>query len=219
VTSANIGEEVLAVAKDHMEKGIDGLGLEVDATQQERLLRYLMLLEKWNRVYNLTAIRDFAKMVSTHVLDSLSVIPLVSSGSVLDVGTGAGLPGIPIAVAKPQYTVTLLDSSHKKAAFLRQAIGELELKNATVVCERVESSAAPKRGYDTIISRAFADLGEFVSVSGRLLAPRGVIAAMKGLYPFEELERVPAGFKVREVKALQIPGLEAERHLVLVERA
>lgn len=212
-----ISKDVLTVAKTLLEKGIIGLNLAIDAAQQEQLLQYLVLLEKWNQVYNLTAIRDVTKMVGTHVLDSLSVLATVSGTSVLDVGSGAGLPGIPIATAKPHCDVTLLDSSHKKTAFLRQAVADLSLKNAVVVCERLESWAAPET-YDFIISRAFSDLGDFVSLTGRLLAPRGTIAAMKGLHPFEELERVPAGFRVREVRPLQVPGLEAERHLVLIER-
>ena len=146
------------------------------------------------------------------------MVPLLPGENVLDVGSGAGLPGIPIAVAKPDCKVTLLDSNHKKAAFLRQAVAELALKNANVVCDRVESWSAPAE-FGVIISRAFSDLGEFVSLTSRLLAPGGVLAAMKGLYPFEELERLPPGFRVKEVRALQVPGLEAERHLVLIERA
>ena len=182
------------------------------------MLQYLVLLEKWNRVYSLTAVRDLTKMVSTHLLDSLSVVPFLRAENVLDVGSGAGLPGIPIAVAKPGSKVTLLDSNHKKAAFLRQAVADLALKNADIVCDRVESWAAPTE-FGVIISRAFSDLVEFVSLASRLLAPGGVLAAMKGLYPFEELERLPSGFRVKEVTALRVPGLEAERHLVLIERA
>lgn len=210
-------EQALTVSSELLEQGLIGLGLELDAGQRERLLQYLQLLEKWNQVYNLTAIRELTKMVGAHLLDSLSVVPFLSGANVLDVGSGAGLPGIPIAVAKPHCRVTLLDSNHKKAAFLRQAVAELTLKNAGVICERVESWVAPD-GFDFIISRAFSDLGEFVSLAGRLLAPHGVIAAMKGLHPFEELERLPAGFRVSDVRALQVPGLEAERHLVLIER-
>jgi len=201
-----------------LEQGLFDLGLPLGAEQQGLLLQYLVLLEKWNQVYNLTAIRDLTKMVEAHLLDSLSAVPLLAGESVLDVGSGAGLPGIPIAVAKPGWEVTLLDSNHKKAAFLRQAVAELALKNANVVCERVESWVAPKK-FEVIISRAFSDLGEFVSLAGGLLAPGGVIAAMKGLHPFEELERLPSGFRVKEVRGLQVPGLGAERHLVLIERA
>jgi 16S rRNA (guanine527-N7)-methyltransferase len=211
-------EQALTVAKNLLEKGLLELGLPIGPERQGLLLQYLLLLEKWNQVYNLTAIRDLTKMVGAHLLDSLSVVSRLSGESILDVGSGAGLPGIPIAVAKPRCDVTLMDSNHKKAAFLRQAVADLALKNANVVCERVESWAAPKE-FDVIISRAFSDLGEFVSLTGRLLAPGGVIAAMKGLHPYEELERLPSGFRVREVRALQVPGLQAERHLVLIERA
>ena len=211
-------EQVLTIAKSTLEKGLRELGLRLDANQQGLLLQYLVLLDKWNQVYNLTAIRDLARMVDAHLLDSLSVIPLLSGARLLDVGSGAGLPGIPIAVARPEWEVVLLDSNHKKSAFLRQAAADLALNNASVICERVESWT-PQKKFDVIISRAFSDLAEFLSMTGHLLAPGGVLAAMKGLYPFEEIERVPAGFRVREVKAVRVPGLEAERHLVLVERA
>jgi len=211
-------EQALTVAKIQLAQCISEIALKINEEQQSRLLQYLMLMEKWNQVYNLTAIRELPKMVSAHLLDSLCVIPFLSGEGMLDVGSGAGLPGIPIALAKPTWNVTLLDSNHKKAAFLRQAVTELSLNNASVVCERVDSWRAP-REFDVIISRAFSDLGEFVSLTGRLLAPGGVLAAMKGLYPFEELERVPAGYRVKEVKALKVPGLDAERHLVLIERA
>lgn len=210
-------EHALTVAKRLLETGLLELGLPVGPDQQGLLVQYLLLLQKWNQVYNLTAIRDLTKMVAAHLLDSLSVVSLLSDENVLDVGSGAGLPGIPIAVAKPNCKVILLDSNHKKAAFLRQAVADLALQNASVVCDRVESWAAPTE-FGVIISRAFSDLGEFVSLTSRLLAPGGVLAAMKGLFPFEELERVPSGFRVREVRALQIPGLEAERHLVLIGR-
>ncbi|OFZ86147.1 MAG: 16S rRNA (guanine(527)-N(7))-methyltransferase [Betaproteobacteria bacterium RBG_16_64_18] len=211
-------EQALTVSSELLEKGLLELRLPLGKDQQGLLLQYLVLLDKWNQVYNLTAIRDLTKMVEAHLLDSLSAVPLLAGESVLDVGSGAGLPGIPIAVAKPGWEVTLLDSNHKKAAFLRQAVAELALKNANVVCERVESWVAPKK-FEVIISRAFSDLGEFVSLAGGLLAPGGVIAAMKGLHPFEELERLPSGFRVKEVRGLQVPGLGAERHLVLIERA
>ena len=218
MSTATSQEHVLTVSKDALNKGIFELGLVLSTEQQDLLLQYLLLLEKWNQVYNLTAIRNVVKMVSAHLLDSLSVVPYLPPGSMLDVGSGAGLPGIPIAVARPQFPVTLLDSNHKKTAFLRQAMADLGLVNATVVCERVETWSAPA-SFDVIISRAFSDLAEFVSVAGRLLAPNGVIAAMKGLHPYEELERVPAGYRVKNVQALQVPGLDAERHLVLIECA
>jgi len=201
-----------------LEKGVAELGLSLGREGRNRLLQYLALLEKWNQVYNLTAIRDREKMVSSHLLDCLTVIPYTTGARVLDAGSGAGLPGIPIAVARPDIQVALLDSNHKKAAFLRQAVAELQLKNASVVCERVESWRPPEK-FDCIISRAFAEIAEFVALTRHLLAPGGVLAAMKGIYPFEEIERLPSDFRLRQVHALAVPGLGAERHLVLVERA
>ena len=194
------------------------LGVALADAQVAALERYLDLLEKWNRVYNLTAIRERERMVTHHLLDSLAVLPYVRGPRVLDVGSGAGLPGIPIAVADPALQVTLLESSHKKSAFLTQTIAELHLANARVVTERVESWQAGA-SFDTIVSRAFAELAEFAALAGRLLAPHGVLAAMKGVYPFEEIERLPKIFRALDVIRLQVPGLDAERHLVLMGAA
>ncbi len=201
-----------------LERAAAALQVEIAAQQAATLERYLDLLEKWNRVYNLTAIRERGRMVTHHLLDSLSVLPHLRGPRVLDVGSGAGLPGIPIAIARPALRVTLLEPNQKKSAFLTQTVGELKLANATVVAERVESWRAVER-FDTIVSRAFADLGEFVASAGRLLAPQGVIAAMKGVHPFEEIERLPQGYRLLEVVRLAVPGLDAERHLVLVGAA
>jgi 16S rRNA (guanine527-N7)-methyltransferase len=199
-----------------LRRGLLALGVGVSDGQIEAFERYLALLEKWNRVYNLTAIREPERMVTHHLLDSLAILPHVRGPRVLDVGSGAGLPGIPLAIAAPELAVTLLDSSHKKAAFLQQAVAELQLANVTVVTARVESWPTDAR-YDTIVSRAFADLGEFVSAAARLLAPGGIAAAMKGVHPHDEIERLPAGFRVRQILKLGVPLLDAERHLVLVE--
>jgi 16S rRNA (guanine527-N7)-methyltransferase len=199
-----------------LRRGLLALGVGLSDEQVAGLERYLALLEKWNRVYNLTAIREPERMVTHHVLDSLAILPHVRGPRLLDVGSGAGLPGIPLALAAPGLEVTLLDSSHKKAAFLQQAVAELRLANATVVAERIEAWQTDAR-FDTIVSRAFADLGEFVSAAARLLAPGGTLAAMKGVHPHDEIERLPAGFRVREVLQLAVPLLDAERHLVLVE--
>ena len=201
-----------------LKKGVAELGLALGRDGRNKLLQYLALLEKWNQVYNLTAIRGGDKMVSGHLLDCLAVIPYVTGTRVLDVGSGAGFPGIPVAVARPNIQVALLDSNHKKAAFLRQAVAELQLKNATVVCERVETWHAAEK-FDCIISRAFAEIAEFIALTRHLLAPDGVLVAMKGVHPFEEIERLPPDFRLRQVHALAVPGLEAERHLVLIERA
>jgi len=201
-----------------LDKGTAELGLSLGRDDRNKLLQYLALLEKWNQAYNLTAIRDRGKMVSGHLLDCLAVIPYMTGTRVLDVGSGAGFPGVPIAVARSDIQVALLDSNHKKAAFLRQAVAELQLKNATVVCERAEAWLAGEK-FDYIISRALAEIAEFVALTGHLLAPGGVFAAMKGVYPFEEIERLPPGFRVRQVHVFAVPGLGAERHLVMIERA
>jgi len=198
--------------------GIGELGLALQASQRKQLLTYLHLLAKWNEVYNLTAIRDAHEMLSHHLLDALSIVPHVSGPRVLDVGSGAGLPGIPVAVTRPDCEVTLLDSSQKKTAFLQQVVIELELSNAAVRSTRVETWQTHER-FDVITSRAFSELAEFVGQAQHLLAARGVFAAMKGAYPEAEIERLPDGFRVRAVKRLAVPGLAAERHLVLVERA
>jgi 16S rRNA (guanine527-N7)-methyltransferase len=200
---------------DQLKRGLIALGLTLDRDTQQRLLDYIALIEKWNRVYNLTAIREPEKMVSHHLLDSLAVAPHLHAKRLLDVGSGAGLPGIPLALAKPDTHVTLLDSNHKKAAFLNQAVMELKLKNAEVCGERVESWQTQNR-FDVIISRAFSDMGEFVRITRHLLAPGGMFAAMKGLHPYEEIDKLPPGCKVQQVLPLAIPGVEGARHLVLI---
>jgi 16S rRNA (guanine527-N7)-methyltransferase len=204
------------IAVPEIESGIAALGLELREGDRDRLEHFLALLEKWNRVYNLTAIRDADRTLTHHLLDSLAILPHIEGPRVLDVGSGAGFPGIPLAILRPDLRVTLLDSHQKKAAFLRQAVVELNLANADVRAERVESWRAD-RGFDTVVSRAFAELGEFVAKARHLLAPGGVIAAMKGAYPTDELRDLPAGVRTREVVRLQVPGLRAERHLVLIE--
>src|SRR4029077_15913100 len=173
-----------------LENGAAEIGLSLGHSERNKLLQSLTLLEQWNQIYNLTAIRDREKMVSGHLLDCLAIVPYVTGARVLDAGSGAGFPGIPLAVARPDIQVTLLDSNHKKAAFLRQAIADLQLKNATVVCERVETWLAGEK-FDCIISRALTEIAEFVALTEHLLAPDGVFAAMKVVYPFEEIERLP----------------------------
>ena len=200
---------------DQLKRGLIALGLTLQQDIQQSLLDYLVLIEKWNRVYNLTAIREPEKMVSHHLLDSLGVAPHLHAKRLLDVGSGAGLPGIPLAFAKPEMHVTLLDSNHKKVAFLNQAVIELKLKNAEVCSERVESWQ-PEDRFDVIISRAFSDMDEFVRISRHLLAPGGMFVAMKGLHPYEEIDKLPPGCKVQQVLPLAIPGVEGARHLVLI---
>jgi 16S rRNA (guanine527-N7)-methyltransferase len=198
--------------------GVDELGLKLEPFQRKQLLTYIRLLAKWNEVYNLTAIRDEREMLNHHLLDSLALVPHVDGRHFLDVGSGAGLPGIPVAIARSEWEVTLLDSNQKKAAFLQQAVIELQLPNTAVRSARVESWQ-PAGTFDVIASRAFSSLADFVGKSQHLLAAHGVFAAMKGSYPEAELARLPKDFKVRSVTRLAVPGLPGDRHLVLVERA
>ncbi len=187
----------------------------LNATQQVQLQRYLDLLEKWNSVINLTAVRDRSAMEFLHVQDSLSVLPYLDQcSSLLDVGSGAGLPGIPLAVACPHMAVTLLESNQKKAAFLRQAKLELNLNNVTVVAERVEQWQHAA-GFDAIVSRAFSDLPDFVAGARHLRAKGGMLIAMKGVVPFEEITRLSPEWTT-QVVPIVVPGLEAERHLILI---
>ena len=199
-------------------QGVAAIGVDVAAETQGRLLDYLAQLQKWNKVYNLTAVREPRKMVSHLLLDCLAVLPHVGASTILDVGSGAGLPGVPLALALPQARVTLLESSHKKAAFLKQVVIELGLHNATVVCQRVEAWR-PQQSFELVISRAFSDLAEYLLLAGRLCAKDGVIAALKGVYPCEELTQLPPQLKRVRVVRLKVPGLPAERHLVLVQPA
>ena len=202
--------------EERIAKGIAGLA-EPDCVA--KFAAYLRLIEKWNRVHNLTAIRETEQMVVLHLLDSLSVLShLAGARSLVDVGTGAGLPGIPIAIARKDLEVSLLDSSRKKVAFLEQAKAELGLANVAVVCERVEQWQ-PERRFDVVVSRAFAELSEFVEQARHLIAPGGRMLAMKGVYPFDEIARIPASHRVAQVVELRVPDLAAKRHLVVIERA
>ncbi len=202
-------------ALDH---GLGELALTLPVDAREQLLRYVALLAKWSRTYNLTAIRNPLEMVSQHLLDSLAVIPYLpmpSGDAVLaDVGSGAGLPGIPLAIARPAWRVTLNDASQKKCAFLRQATIELALRNVEVQEGRVEAWL-PARRFEVVISRAFAELASFVSACRHLVARGGALAAMKGTYPGEELGRLPACCRCDQAFPLRVPLLDAERHLVL----
>jgi len=198
-------------------QGVLQLGFTLPEGVQQRLLEYLALLQKWNRVYNLTAVREAPRMVSQHLLDCLAAAPHIGAVTLLDVGSGAGLPGIPLALALPDSRVTLLDSNHKKAAFLKQAVMELKLVNAEVVCERAETWSLSTT-FEVVISRAFSDLAEFVSVAGRHAAAGGRLMAMKGVHPYEEIAQLPPGWQVRQVMPLTVPGLRAQRHLVTLVR-
>lgn len=205
-----------------LDAGLSAMNLPLAGAAREKLLAYLALLAKWNKVYNLTAIREPARMVGAHLLDSLTIVPhLAAKGSLLDIGTGGGLPGIPVALALPELRVTLLDSVQKKTSFVRQAIGELGLDNAEVVCERIEKyrPADFAGGFGTIVSRAYAELADFVVGAAPLLAEGGRMLAMKGVYPHEEIARLPQGFAVNEVVELSVPQVEGRRHLVIVSAA
>jgi 16S rRNA (guanine527-N7)-methyltransferase len=185
-----------------------------------KLDAYLALLLKWNRTYNLTAIRDPERMVTHHVLDALAVLPHLpglATLRLLDVGSGGGVPGIPLAIARPGWRVVLLDSSHKKAAFLAQAVMELPLPNAEAVAARVEDYRPPAP-FDVVISRAFSDLAAFARAALPHLAPGGRIVAMKGVFPDEEIAELPEDVRVVATPALRVPGLDAERHLIVMVR-
>jgi 16S rRNA (guanine527-N7)-methyltransferase len=199
-----------------LDRGLAGLGIALPADARQKLLDYLAILTKWNSVYNLTAIRDPDQMVSNHLLDSLAVMRFLPAGPLLDVGAGAGLPGIPLAIARPDLVVTLVDSSQKKAAFIQQAAAELGLANVTALHQRVEAWR-PAVLFPAIISRAFAELADFVRLTRHLLAPGGAFYAMKGRKPTDEIARLPRGFRVRDSYDLTVPELDAERCLIVIE--
>jgi 16S rRNA (guanine527-N7)-methyltransferase len=197
--------------------GLTELDIAITTTDQERLIRYLGLIEKWNKIHNLTAIRDPQQMLTHHILDSLAVLPYLGDAhSLVDVGSGAGLPGIPIAIARPDISVTLVDSSHKRTAFQQQCKGELSLTNVAAVHNRVENYSQ-ESGFDVVISRAFSDLGEFVQAAKHLCAKQGRLLAMKGLYPHEEIAKLSAGVSLTQISELKIPGLNANRHLLEIK--
>jgi len=198
-----------------LQSGLGELALALPSGATEKLLAYLNLLAKWNKTYNLTAIRDPLQAVSHHLLDSLVVLRELSdrAGALADVGSGGGLPGIPLAIADPARRVTLNDTNEKKGAFLRQAVIELGLPNAEVHVGRVEDWRPAER-FAIVISRGFASLVDFLSSCRHLAAPSGVLAAMKGAYPMAELAQVPADCDCRDVRRLKVPLLDAERHLV-----
>lgn len=194
--------------------GIEQLGINVSPEAQQKLLSYLALLQKWNKVYNLTAIREPEQMIRHHLLDSLAVEPHLWSGRWLDVGCGAGLPGIVLAIVQPDWSFTLLDSNSKKTSFVQQASIELGLKNVVVRCERIEKWECAEK-FDGIISRAFAETAEFISLTRHLLKTGGKWAAMKGV-PEQELQNLPNDVKVDKIISLHVPKLEATRCLVIL---
>lgn len=205
-----------------LEEGAKSMGVALSAAQIDKLMAYQALLAKWNKVYNLTALRDPAQMVTHHLLDSLSAVSAFAGAQrVLDVGAGGGLPGIVLAIwaaeAQPQMQITLVDTVSKKTAFLNQVKAQLHLGNVSVLHARVEQLPVEQQ-YDVITSRAFAELKDFVTWSNHLLQQGGKYIALKGVLPQEEIDRLPAGWKVQQVQPLQVPGLDAERHLIFMER-
>lgn len=199
-------------------EGITELGLDLSEVQQSKLLDYLDLLLKWNKVYNLTAITDHRSGVVRHLLDSLAIVPYIEGERLLDVGSGGGLPGIPLAIAYPNKQFTLLDSNSKKTRFLVQAKGELGLDNLNVVHSRIEEFS-PERPFDMILSRAFASLKDIMTLTGRLLADEGRVMAMKGQIDAVELAEIPQGYQIEQRVELAVPGLKQEqRHLLVIGR-
>lgn len=204
-----------------LQQGLSALGLDLSAATQSTLLRYVALLKKWNSTYNLTAIRDEQEMVTQHLLDSLSMLPVLPESALAgrrwaDVGSGAGLPGIPLAIARHDLGMTLVETVEKKSAFQRQAKIELGLANIAVHCGRVEDM--PGAQFDAVVSRAFAELADFIRFAGHLAVPGGRLYAMKGVVPEDEMSRLPSGWAVLECTRLSVPGLDAQRHLIVLER-
>ncbi|PKM03120.1 MAG: 16S rRNA (guanine(527)-N(7))-methyltransferase RsmG [Gammaproteobacteria bacterium HGW-Gammaproteobacteria-7] len=197
-------------------EGLAALGI-ADAALADRLSSYLDLVERWNRTYNLTAVRDRDEMVTRHLIDSLVVLPFIGEGALADLGSGAGLPGIPLAMARPGLAVTLVEAIGKKARFLREAGRQLGLSNVRVAESRAESLDEPGR-YHCLTARAFGTLAELLRVGGHLLAPGGRLLALKGQRPDEEIAGLPPGWRVVGIEPLTVPGMAAQRHLVIIER-
>jgi len=208
---------IQAELEERLRDDLPALGIRPDNEQTAALVRFLHLLDKWNRVFNLTAIGDVEDMVALHVLDSLSALPFLQGISILDVGTGAGLPGIPLALVQERRQFALLDSGGKKTRFVKHALGELGIENVTVVQSRVEDYE-PADAFDTVICRAFTSLGDFARRCGALVASTGRLVAMKGRFPERELKEVPVEWQVLETTAVEIPGLSAKRHIVVLQR-
>lgn len=205
---------------DELARGIQTLGLDIDAATQQRLLDYLALLAKWNKAYNLTAVRDVDEMVSRHLLDSLSIVAQFKAAGGerwLDVGSGGGMPGIPLAILFPAKSLTLLDSNGKKTRFLTQVKLELKLDNLQVIHSRVEAFQ-PEQPFNGIVSRAFSSLEDFTNWTRHLGDTRTNWLAMKGVHPSDELAALPEDFRVEAEHALAVPGCQGQRHLLILRR-
>ena len=200
-----------------LDRDLAAQGVSAPKPAQAKLIAYLHLLEHWNRHFNLTAVREVEQMLPRHLLDSLSALPYLAGRSILDIGTGAGLPGLPLAIVCTDRQFTLLDSNGKKTRFLRQVVHELDLRNVAVHQERVEAFS-PDAKFDTLIARAFAALPDMLGRCAHLMEPGTRFVAMKGVLPASELSALPPGFKVTTVAPIRVPGLDAERHIVVVQR-
>lgn len=205
-------------ASAQLEQGLLALGVELPPAARQKLLDYAALLYKWNKTFSLTAMREQDQAISHHLLDSLAILPHVPPGTLLDVGSGGGMPGIPLAIAAPELRVTLLDSNSKKTAFLQQAAIELGLPNISVHCGRVEQYH-PDSGFSAITSRAFSSLAEFTALSRHLLGAGGLWLAMKGAWPHDEINGLSPDVQLEGVHRLQVPGVDGERHLVVMRLA
>ena len=207
----------MSLALPYLQMGLQQMQIELSAEQQQKLLDYVALLLKWNSTYNLTALRQEDQMLSHHVLDSLTLLPYLDDiNNLIDVGSGGGMPGIPTAICRPDIQITLLDSNSKKTSFLSQAVIELGLSNVKVITGRVE--AAEGIQFDAITSRAFAELRDFVTLTPQLLRDNGRWLAMKGVHPYEEIAQLPEDVHVTQVDKLSVPSLEAERHMVIIQK-
>ena len=200
---------------DQIASGVESLGQELSEEGVRKCARLLSELERWNARINLTAIREPHEMVSGHILDSLAVRPLIYGKSLIDVGTGAGFPGLPVAISEPKLTVELLDSNARKIGFVQHVIGELDISNAAAVRSRAENYA-PGRCFDTVIARALATLPRLIELAGHLVAEKGVMLAQKGRYPADELEEIPDAWEYKVIE-LSVPGADA-RHVVTLRR-
>lgn len=207
-------ESMMQKCQEILNEGLDALDLLVTHAQQKKLIAFIALIEKWNKVYNLTAIRNPEEMVRLHLLDSLAIANYIQGPKVLDIGTGAGLPGIPLALLYPHYSFVLLDSNIKKTRFVQQAVIELGLKNVTVWHGRIENYQ-PTIYFNSIVSRAFSSVQSFVSVASERLSSGGVLLAMKGQNPDKELQQIDHDFSVIPI---MVPGVDAERCLVQLHK-
>ncbi len=207
---------MLSQQQQDLQAGLQQLKLDCSSQQLEKLLQYLELLQRWNKAFNLTAIRDPLQMVRLHLLDSLAIHPYIQGvKSIIDVGTGPGLPGIPLAILNPQVNFTLLDSNGKKTRFLFQAINELKLPNASEINHRVEAYK-PNQLFDTVISRAFSSISDMLNQCDHLISDQGCFLAMKGKKPDSELSQMTKAYKVVEVNEVNVPLIDSERHLIKI---